>query len=90
MRGKDSFAAAFRAGLEHIHIQSAGKIEELRIAGEWAYMWSYLEVTVTPLRGGSPTRRSGYTLTILRKKPDGRWVLFRDANMLTPESTSTS
>jgi ketosteroid isomerase-like protein len=31
---------------------------------------------------------SGYTLAILRKKPDGRWVLARDANLVMPESKS--
>jgi hypothetical protein len=30
---------------------------------------------------------SGFTLTILRKKRDGSWVLFRDANMLTAETS---
>jgi len=35
------------------------------------------------------TSHSGYTLTILRKNPDGSWVIARDANLLTqqqPES----
>jgi len=36
---------------------------------------------VTP-PDGEAMRRSGYTLTILRKEPDGRWRLARDANML--------
>jgi uncharacterized protein (TIGR02246 family) len=89
MRGRETFVAAFRAGLDRIRIQSTGKIEELRISGDMAYLWSYLEVTVTPLQGGSPMRRSGYTLTLLRKEPDGRWVLFRDANMLTPEGSKS-
>jgi ketosteroid isomerase-like protein len=26
--------------------------------------------------------RAGYTLTILRKEADGRWVLARDANLV--------
>jgi ketosteroid isomerase-like protein len=41
---------------------------------------------MTPSGGGTPMRRSGYTLTILRKEPDGRWVLARDANLLTPDA----
>ena len=41
---------------------------------------------MTPLQGGTPMRRSGYTLTLFRKEPDGRWVLFRDANMVTAEA----
>lgn len=28
-------------------------------------------------------RNSGYVLTILRKNPDGAWVIARDANLLT-------
>jgi len=87
MRGRDAFATAFRAGLGQIRIQSTSKIEEIQVAGNLAYLCNYLEVTVTPLQGGSPTRRSGYTLTLLRKEPDGRWVLFRDANMLTAEGS---
>jgi len=42
-------------------------------------------MTITPRDGGTPMRRSGYTLSILRKEADGRWVLARDANMLTAQ-----
>ena len=30
----------------------------------------------------------GNVLSILRKNPDGSWVLFRDANLLTQETTA--
>jgi ketosteroid isomerase-like protein len=30
-------------------------------------------------------RRSGYTLSILRKEAGGRWVMMRDANLLAAE-----
>jgi ketosteroid isomerase-like protein len=36
------------------------------------------------MRGRSPVHRSGPALSILRKKPDGHWVIFRDANMIGP------
>ena len=35
--------------------------------------------------GRRARRRSGYTLTVLRKLSDGRWVISRDANLLTAE-----
>ena len=35
---------------------------------------------------GNAIRRAGYTLTILRKEPDGQWRLARDANLLTPQT----
>ena len=50
--------------------------------GDWAYLRNFIEITITPA-GGTPVRRSGFTLTILRKEPDGRWLLARDANLVT-------
>lgn len=85
MRGREAFAAAFRAAVQHVRIQSTATIEEIQVAGNFAHLANYLTVTMTPLQGGSIMRRSGYTLTILRKEPDGRWVLYRDSNMLTAE-----
>jgi uncharacterized protein (TIGR02246 family) len=60
-------------------------IQELKVLGEWAYLRNHIEMTATP-PGGTPTRRAGYTLTILRKEPDGQWRLTRDANLLTVQS----
>lgn len=78
--GRDSFrAAAAQMGNMQLDIQS--DIVEVKILGEWAFFRSRLQVSVTP-PGGKSMRRAGHTLTILRKTPDGRWVLARDANML--------
>src|SRR5712691_12064917 len=74
-RGRDAFAAGFRAAIERVGIESTAKIEEIQVAGNFAHLANYLTVTMTPLQGGSIMRRSGYTLTVMRKEPDGRWVL---------------
>jgi uncharacterized protein (TIGR02246 family) len=89
MRGRETFAAAFRAAVQQVRLESTATIEEIQVAGDFAHLANYLTVTMTPLHGGSIMRRSGYTLTILRKEADGRWVLYRDANMLTPEHSNT-
>ena len=79
--GKAEFAAASE-GLNNVRIEGSNDIQEIQVVGDWAYLRNYLEVTMTP-DGGSPVRRSRYTLTILRKKPNGKWVLARDANLMT-------
>jgi uncharacterized protein (TIGR02246 family) len=84
MRGKEAFAAGFRAALQHVRIESRSEIEEIKFAGDWAYCWNHLWVTVTPLEG-APQRREGYTLSIFGKNSNGKWLLVRDANMLTLE-----
>lgn len=80
--GKEAFGQGFRRGLEQVRLDVRSEIEELQVVGDLAYLRNQLWVTMTPRGGGVPMKRTGYTLTILRKLPDGRWVLSRDANML--------
>jgi uncharacterized protein (TIGR02246 family) len=80
MRGKAAFAAG-QLGLRPFHIESTSEIQEIKVFGEWAYLWTTLSVVVTPRKGGAPIKRSGNTLSILQKHA-GSWVLVRDANML--------
>jgi uncharacterized protein (TIGR02246 family) len=82
--GKAEFAAMSQ-GMKNVAFQGRSDIQEIRVLGDWAYLRNYLEVTVTPPAGAKPVRRSGYTLTILRKEADGRWLLARDANLLAVE-----
>jgi uncharacterized protein (TIGR02246 family) len=78
--GKEAFAAASE-GMKDMRMEGTSSIRELQVLGDWAYLRSHLQVAVTP-PGGQTVRRAGYTLTILRKQPDGRWLLARDANLL--------
>ncbi len=88
--GKEEFAAGFQAGLEHIRIEAVGGFEEIVIVGDVAYARARLEVSVAPRAGGPAKLLAGNTLTVLRKQADGRWVIVRDANMLTPVANSAT
>jgi uncharacterized protein (TIGR02246 family) len=79
--GKEAFAANANE-LKNVRIDGKAEILELKVLGDWAFLRNHLTVTITPEPGQS-RERTGYTLTILRKEPDGRWVLFRDANLLS-------
>ena len=85
MRGRDTWAQRFRAGLLMFRVESNAEVEEVQVFGDVAYSWVRLSVALHPTSGGPPSRASGYTLSVWRKEPDGRWVIFRDANLLTPE-----
>ena len=78
--GKQAFAAAFK-GIGKTKVDGASEIVELKLLGDWAYIRNHIDMTAMP-PGGEPVRRSGYTLTLLRKESDGRWRLARDANLL--------
>jgi uncharacterized protein (TIGR02246 family) len=79
--GKDAFAAASER-MKNVRMEGKNEIRELQVLGDHAFVRSHIELTITP-PDGAPVRRAGYTLTIMRKGEDGRWRLFRDANLVT-------
>ena len=87
MRGREAFAAQFQKAIEQVRIEATSDLQEIDVSGDMAYCWNQLSVTMTPLKGGPPMRRTGPVLTIFRKKDDGKWVLSRDANLLAEESS---
>ena len=80
--GKKEFAEAAE-GLRNVRMEGTNEIRELQIHGDWAYIRNHIEMLVTPPGEDEPARRSGYTLTLLRREADGRWRLARDANLVT-------
>jgi uncharacterized protein (TIGR02246 family) len=80
---KEDFAAAARAqsGSGAPQFDGESEIQEIKVLGDWAFMWAKLTVVVTPPGGAQSMTRAGHTLSILTKQ-NGKWVLARDANML--------
>jgi uncharacterized protein (TIGR02246 family) len=80
--GKQEFAALSRApaGAARPQIDSHSEIQEIRVSGDIAFMWTKLSVVVTS-PDGQRVERAGHTLTMLLRA-QGRWLLARDANLL--------
>ena len=84
--GKEKFAEQMKSppGAPRSQIDGRSEIQEIQVQGDWAYLWTRLNVEVTP-PGGQTIRRSGHTLSVLRRT-GGKWRLARDANQLTTVS----
>ena len=82
---KAEFAALSRVppGSPRPKFEGASEIQEVQVSGDMAYLWTRLSVTVTPPGASQPMERAGHTLTILRRV-GGKWLLARDANLLSP------
>ena len=69
-------------------IEASQDIMDIKIVGDLAYMWTHMRVTLARTGGATDAAkivRSGHTLSVLRKE-SGKWLLCRDANMLTLEN----
>jgi uncharacterized protein (TIGR02246 family) len=79
--GKEAFAAQSEQ-MKGAKIEGKSDIQEIEVIGDHAWLRNYLQVTITQPNGQS-MMRSGYTLTVLRKDADGRWLMVRDANLVS-------
>lgn len=65
-----------------VKIEGTPRINEITINGDLALCWLFLEIAITPQDGAS-VRRSGNILSAYRRGSDGKWRIWRDANLLT-------
>jgi uncharacterized protein (TIGR02246 family) len=82
--GRNGFPTGFSAAHRRSRIHCMSELEEVVIVGELAYTLCRDSLSVTPRSGGTAIDLSGHRVTIYRKQPDGRWLLARDANTLSP------
>jgi len=83
--GKKEFKAAWDGPMKGARIDCQAELEECIVSGNMACTRTRLAVAIIA-PDGKASRASGYTLSVFRKQPDGRWLLARDANLLTPEA----
>ena len=69
--GKEKFAELQQgpAGAPRPQIDGRSEIQEIQVFGDWAFMRTRLNVEMTP-PNGQTVRRSGHTLSVLRKSGD--------------------
>ncbi|WP_199030633.1 SgcJ/EcaC family oxidoreductase [Ralstonia sp. ASV6] len=82
--GKEAFAAMSN-GMKDVQVDGTSDIQEVQVFGGIAYLRNALRIVIT-MPDGKVVRRSGQTLTILRKEADGKWRLVRDANLVVAEA----
>jgi uncharacterized protein (TIGR02246 family) len=83
--GKEAFEATSEE-MRDVQFEGTCDVREILVLGDWAYTRTYITVAMTSSNGGASLHRSGYSLSILRRGPDGQWRIARDANMLTVDA----
>jgi uncharacterized protein (TIGR02246 family) len=84
--GREPFGKAEFAGdsdsMKDLDFDGRAEVLEVQVSGDWAWIRTHIDVSITLPGGAEPMRRSGYTLGILHRELDGKWRLVRDANLV--------
>lgn len=67
-------------GYEQLTLEPLFDLQELVIAGEWAFAWGRDELTAVVRSSGAVRSAAGWAVTILHREGDGRWRFARGIN----------
>lgn len=85
IRGKQAVEALYNSFLPQFSsVEQTVSTEEVQVAGDWAFVWGFETLVLTPQSGGPPIQMSGKGMSILRRQPDGSWKFARGINNAAP------
>jgi uncharacterized protein (TIGR02246 family) len=79
--GRDVFIQHFENNVKQMNLNVRADVKEVEVRDDLAFARTWLEIRITP-QNGEPITRTGYTLSIYRRRPGGPWRLWRDANLV--------
>ncbi len=80
--GRSALGKALSTFLEAYSETVNYEVEEVEVSGQLAFARISERATILPRSGESASSINGMHLTILRRQPDGRWLVARDVSSL--------
>jgi uncharacterized protein (TIGR02246 family) len=89
IKGKEEVGKMYRAFFpQYCEIKHEAIIEEIRVAGDWAFLWGTDELRLIPESGETEIHMKGKGLSILQRQSDGSWRFWRGINNMTRQPTA--
>jgi uncharacterized protein (TIGR02246 family) len=79
--GRQTFVQHFENNVKQMNLNVRADVREVEVRDDLAFARTWLEIVIT-LPSGEPITRTGYTLSVYRRRPGGPWRLWRDANLV--------
>ena len=79
--GRETFIQHFENNVKQMNLSVRADVREVEVRDDLAFARVWLEIRITPTNG-EPITRTGYTLSVYRRRPGGPWKLWRDANLV--------
>jgi uncharacterized protein (TIGR02246 family) len=79
--GRETFIQHFNSNVKQMNLNVRADVREVEVRDDLAFARTWLEIRITPATG-EPITRTGYTLSVYRRRPGGPWKLWRDANLV--------
>ena len=79
MIGKEELRSTFEGIFGLFDLGAPYTVDEVGVAGDWAFARTHFQYSVTPKAGGETTISPGSELDILQRQADGSWKLYTES-----------
>jgi uncharacterized protein (TIGR02246 family) len=87
VRGKREVEALYgRFFPQFSRVEQTASMEELIVAGDWAFSWGFESFVLQAQAGGPEIRMQGKGMSVLQRQPDGSWKYARGINNTLPQA----
>jgi uncharacterized protein (TIGR02246 family) len=76
--GQERIRAWSQAFLAPFQVIFALAVDEVHVAGDWAFERGSYTITLTPKTGGEPMQDIGKYITVYKRQPSGAWGMASD------------
>jgi uncharacterized protein (TIGR02246 family) len=76
--GRAAIAEVYRPAFKDLKISLKTEVQEVEVAGDWAFLRGLFTTTATPKAGGETRVNHGKYLVVARRGADGVWRFARD------------
>ena len=76
--GRQAIRSWVQGFFDAFRTQFGLSVDEVRVAGDWAFERGACRITLTPKAGGEPIQDIGNYITIYGRQPGGAWGMARD------------
>ena len=86
IRGKQAVKTMYETFFPQFSsVEQTVSLEEVQVAGDWAFAWGTEQFTLVPRAGGAPIEMQGKGMSILSRQPDDSWKFARGINNSLPK-----
>ena len=90
VEGKEAVRVSILADFDEMNYEdSKGIVDEIRLAGDWAFVRGTWSGSITPKAGGEPFKDTTKWIDIWERQPDGSWkasLTILNSDLPVPES----
>ena len=91
IRGRQAVDAMYRSFFPQFsRVEQTVSVEEVEVAGDWAFSWGSESLVLDPMGGGPPIQLQGKGMSVMRRQPDGSWKFARGINNTAPRAVGGS